>query len=210
MAQAKALARGGACATIFIDGGSQLTDIITIVALDEAKNPNKTFRYADRNTYIRNLFNELNESGLNVVWTSKARPVWVGENRVPGLYSPDCHADIPYMVDVNVQLVAEPSPEGLQFYGVIGTNAFNPMLVGKRIRNLEWQTLLVLLGLVPLDAANGTAQIQRPTHSDSAGGLIEVPVSTQRGAVEDLKAPPRVPLEYLSSQTANSARCSDE
>jgi hypothetical protein len=132
--------------TVFIDGGSQLTDIITLVTLDASDNKNKTFKYADRNTYIRNLFNELNESGLNIVWTSKARAVWVGENRVPNLWQPDCHADVPFMVDVNVQLITEPSPEGLQFYGVIGTNAFNPLLVGKRIRDLTWPLLMSLVG----------------------------------------------------------------
>jgi hypothetical protein len=146
MVQAKALSAGGACETVFIDGGSQLTDIITLVTLDASDNKNKTFKYADRNTYIRNLFNELNESGLNIVWTSKARAVWVGENRVPNLWQPDCHADVPFMVDVNVQLVTEPSPEGLQFYGVIGTNAFNPLLVGKRIRDLTWPLLMSLVG----------------------------------------------------------------
>ncbi len=149
MVQAKALSAGGACETIFIDGGSQLTDIITLVKLDEAKNPNKTFRYAERNVYIRNLFNELNECGLNVVWTSKARAVWVAEKKIPNLYSPDCHDDIPYMCDANVQMVTEPSPEGEVFRATIGTNAFRPELVGKSISNLTWSLLMVLLGQAP-------------------------------------------------------------
>jgi hypothetical protein len=145
LTQAKALAAGGACETIFIDGGSQLTDIITLVTLDESENPNKTFRYAGRNAYIRNLFNELNNCGLNVVWTSKARPVWVGDKKIPNLYSPDCHDDIPFMVDCNLQMLTEPSPEGLQFYSVIGTNAFNPQLVGKRFKDMDWNQLMVWL-----------------------------------------------------------------
>ncbi len=132
--------------SIVIDGGSLLVDIITMVKLDEAKNPNKTYRYAERNAYIKNLFNDLNESGLNVIWTSKARPVWVAEKKIPNLYSPDCHDDIPFMVDLNVQFVTEPSPEGLKFYGVIGTNAYNPGLVGKSISNLKWDLLMNLLG----------------------------------------------------------------
>jgi hypothetical protein len=147
VSQAKALAKGGACETIFIDGGSLLTDIITIVKLDESTNPNTTFRYGVRNAYIKNTFNELNESGLNVIWTSKAKPLWVSNQRIAGQYVPDCHDDVPYMVDVNVQFVAEPSPEGQLFRGVIGTNGFNPKLVGKGISNLTWDLLVGLLGL---------------------------------------------------------------
>lgn len=149
IAQARAFARGGAVETLVVDGGALATDIITIVTLDEATNPNSTFRYAGRNAYIRNLFNELNESGLNVVWTSKAKPMWAGNQRVPNVYQPDCYEDVPYMVDVNVQMVAEPSPAGQAFYGVIGTNAFNPALVGKRFKDLDWKQLLVWLGRAP-------------------------------------------------------------
>ncbi len=184
MVQAKALSAGGACETIFIDGGSQLTDIITLVKLDEAKNPNKTFRYAERNVYIRNLFNELNECGLNVVWTSKARAVWVGSEKVPNLYAPDCHDDIPFMVDVNCQMVADPAPEGQAFYGVVGTNAFNPALVGKRIRNLEWGTMLVLLGVAPPEWADGKTRIQGAHMSDSDDRQITSPLSAGIGRLD--------------------------
>ncbi len=189
LTQAKALAKGGACETIFIDGGSQLTDIITLVTLDEASNPNKTFRYAERNAYIRNLFNDLNECGLNVVWTSKARDVWVADKKVPNLYQPDCHADIPFMVDVNIQLLTEPSPEGLVFYGVFGTNAFSPALVGKRIRNLEWGTMLVLLGVAPLETADGTARIHGTAAADSDVGPITTLLPPRIGGRVDLHQP---------------------
>lgn len=165
--QAKALSTGGAVQTLIIDGGSLLVDLITIKTLDEASNPNKTFRYADRNTYIKNLFNELNESGMNVIWTSKAKPVWVGSERVPNLYQPDCHEDIPYMVDVNVQMVTEKSPDGVNFYGVIGTNAYKPVLVDKRIRDLTWDMLWALLLGTPQGAAGGNARIHGPYASDS-------------------------------------------
>ena len=144
---ARQLASMGGLETLIIDGGALLTDIITIVTLDEATNPNSTFRYADRNSYIRNLFNELNESGINVIWTSKAKALWVGNQRVPNQYTPDCHDDVPYMVDFNVQCVAEPTPDGVNFYGVVGTNAFNPALTGKRILNPTWDSLMVLMGL---------------------------------------------------------------
>ena len=160
MTQAKALAKGGACETIVVDGGSQLTDIITIVTLEENENKNNTYRYATRNSYIRNLFTELNECGLNVVWTSKARPVWVNDKKLD-LIQPDCHDDIPYMVDINVQFAAEPAPEGQAFYGIIGTNAFNPTLVGKRFKDLDWKQLLVWLGRAPgLTSETGQCQIR--------------------------------------------------
>lgn len=210
MVQAKALSKGGACETIFVDGGSQLTDIITLVKLDEAKNPNKTYRYAERNTYIRNLFNELNESGLNVVWTSKARKVWVAEKPVPGLYSPDCHDDIPYMVDVNLQLMTELSPEGQAFYGVIGTNAFNPTLVGKRIRNLEWDTMLVLLGISTPARTSADSQIRGVAASDSD----KVPIISQNAPVHTRDPPASYPGSTPSiphfRQTAISARYNNE
>jgi hypothetical protein len=163
MMQAKAMAKGGALDSVVIDGGSLLVDIITIVTLDESDNKNNTFKYADRNSYIKNLFNELNECGLNVVWTSKAKPVWVGERTVPNLYQPDCHAEIPYAVDINIQMVAEPSPEGLAFYGVIGTNAFNPVLTGKRFKDLDWKQLMVWLGHTPACSASNLG----PRSSDS-------------------------------------------
>ena len=149
IAQAIAFHKGGAVDTLIIDGGALATDVITIVTLDESTNPNSTFRYAGRNAYIRNLFNQLNESGLNVIWTSKAKPMWAGNQRVPGMWVPDCHDDVPFMVDVNVQLKAEPSPEGANFYGEIGTNAFNPVLVGKRIKDLNWDMLMALIGRAP-------------------------------------------------------------
>lgn len=147
--QALALAQGGAVETVIVDGGALALDIITIVTLDDAENPNKTFRYAGRNAYIRNLFNSLNESGVNVVWTSKAKPVWVGSERIPNMWQPDCHDDVPYMVDVNIQFQMEPSPAGANFYGIIGTNAFNPLLVGKRLPNLNWSMLMALIGQAP-------------------------------------------------------------
>jgi hypothetical protein len=146
LTQIRAMKASGVIETVIIDGGTLLTDIITIVKLDEAENPNKTFRYAGRNAYLQNLFNELNECGLNVVWTSKARDLWVANNKVPNVYTPDCHDEVPYRVDVNMQMIAEPSPEGQLFYGLIGTNAFNPVLVGKRIPNLDWAMLMALLG----------------------------------------------------------------
>ena len=123
-------------------------DVITIVTLDESDNKNKTFRYAGRNAYIKNLFNELNESNLNVVWTSKARPLWVGDNKVPGEYVPDCHDDIPYMVDINVQMkTVRPNAvaPGVVFQGVIGTNKFKPSAVGIAVPDLTWDMLLNLL-----------------------------------------------------------------
>lgn len=151
------------------DGGSLFLDIITIVTLDEAENPNKTYRYADRNSYVENLFNSLNEAGVNVIWTSKAKPVWVGDKKVPGLWEPDCHQSIPYSVDVNVQMVAEPHPEkGQAFYGVIGTNAFNPALVGKRFANLDWAQLMVWLGGAGKPDREGEPQIRTATSLDSS------------------------------------------
>lgn len=147
IAQARALASGGAVETLIIDGGSLFLDLITIVTLDEATNPNNTFRYAGRNAYVNNLLNELNESGLNVVWTSKAKPLWVGNQRVPNVYTPDTHDNIPFLVDVNLQMVAEPCPEGQAFRGVIGTNGFRPDLVGKGVSNLTWDLLMTLLGV---------------------------------------------------------------
>lgn len=55
------------------------------------------------------------------------------------------------MVDINLQLVAEPCPEGQAFYGVIGTNAFSPVLVGKRFANLNWDLLMKLVGRAPAE-----------------------------------------------------------
>ena len=145
--QALKLKKANALETLIIDGGSLLTDMITLVKLDESSNPNTTFRYAGRNAYIKNLFNSLNESGLNVIWTSKAKPLWVGNQRVPGQYVPDCHDDIPYMVDINVQMVFEVSPQGGIFRGVIGTNGFNMKLYGKGFTDLNWDMLMKLVGL---------------------------------------------------------------
>jgi hypothetical protein len=168
IAQALAFHKGGAVDTLVIDGGSLCLDVITIVTLDEATNPNSTFRYAGRNAYIKNLFNQLNESGVNVVWTSKAKGMWAGNQRVPGMFVPDCHDDIPFMVDVNVQFVMEPSPQGAAFYGIIGTNAFNPALVGKRFANLDWAQLMVWLGRPPRGAETGEPPNPRPPSPDSA------------------------------------------
>lgn len=145
IAQALAFAKAGQVETLIVDGGALATDIITIVTLDDSENKNNTFKYAGRNAYIRNLFNQLNEAGINVVWTSKAKAIWAGNQRVPNMWQPDCHDDVPFMVDVNVQFQMEPSPEGANFYGVIGTNAFNPVLVGKRFKNLDWAQLMVFL-----------------------------------------------------------------
>ena len=150
--QAKKL-RGVAIDTVIIDGGSLLVDLITIKTLDESNNQNNTYRYADRNTYIKNLFNELNESGLNVIWTSKAKPLWVN-NQKTNLYTPDCHDDIPYMVDCNIQVFTEPSPEGLKFYGEVGTNAYNPLLVGRKLANPTWDLLGTMLGLSLAEVAS--------------------------------------------------------
>jgi hypothetical protein len=94
----------------------------------------------------------------------------VGTNRVPNLFQPDCHEEIPYAVDVNIQMVAEPSPEGLAFYGVIGTNAFNPVLTGKRFKDLNWAQLMVWLGRaapVVEEASGNEVQIRGPQSSDS-------------------------------------------
>jgi len=143
--QALALAKGGAVETIIVDGGALAENIITIVTLDDSENKNNTFKWAGRNAYMRNLFNQLNESGVNVVWTSKAKAVWVGDKKVPNMWQPDCFDDIPYLVDANVQLTTEPSPAGLMFYMLIGTNAFNPVLTGKRFAEPSWDLLLKLL-----------------------------------------------------------------
>ena len=169
IAQGLAMAKGGAVGTLIIDGGSLAENIITLVTLDDSDNKNNTFRYAGRNAYIRNLFNSLNEAGVNVIWTSKAKSMWVADKKVPNMYVPDCHDDIPFMVDVNIQLVAEPSPDGQLFRGVIGTNAFNPMLVGKAIGNLNWELLMKLLRMPPECADSGDL------HPESGESAFPVP-----------------------------------
>jgi len=135
-----------------------------------SKNPNNTYRYAGRNAYIKNLFNELNESGLNVVWTSKAKPLWVNDKKIPGEYQPDVHDDIPYMVDVNVQMRAVPNAApvpGVRYEGVIGTNAFKPIATGLVIPDLTWDMLTNIL-LARSDGQSDSAWSE-PESGESAG-----------------------------------------
>jgi len=146
MMQAKVMQGAGKCSTVIIDGGSLLLEIITLVTLADSENKNNTFKYAGRNAYVKNFFNEANESGLNVIWVSKAKPLWVGDKKIAGEYTPDCHDDIPYMCDVNMQMRAERKPPaGLNYYGVIGMNAFSDKPVGLNIANMTWDLMLNLL-----------------------------------------------------------------
>ena len=144
--QAIKLGASGALQSLVLDGVSLYVDIVTIVTLHESKNPNTTYRYAGRNAYIKTMLNRLNSCGLNVFLLSKAKPLWVGNQRVAGEYVPDCHEDIPFLVDVNVQTRTEPeAPFGLKFYAKIGMNAFRPDLVGMNVLNPTHEILTSLL-----------------------------------------------------------------
>lgn len=152
VAQANLLNKNdGAVETLIIDGFSLFLDLVNIVTLEESENKNNTYRYAGRNAYIKNLFNTLNASGLNVVVISKAKPMWVNNAKVQGQYIPDTHDDVPFMVDVNLQATAEPLQPGigLNFFGVIGMNAFNPRITNMRIANLDYTVLTGLLFAPP-------------------------------------------------------------
>ena len=146
--QAKQLQQAGVVKSLIIDGGPLAEDIITIVTLEENDNKNNTYRYATRNAYITNLFNDLNESGLNAVWLSKAKPLWVNNNKVAGQYIPNCHDDIPFMVNVNIFTRTKPKPPlgiGLDFFGVIGMNSANPAVTNLEVASLDYTGILNLL-----------------------------------------------------------------
>lgn len=122
--------------------------------------------------------------------------MWAGNQRVPGMWVPDCHDDIPFMVDVNVQMKAEPAPDGANFYGEIGTNAFNPALVGKRIKDLNWDMLMALIGRAGSRGEEADRQIPRCTSPDS---MERCPIDASPSGREPANDAASTPHQHLAT-----------